>query len=385
MSQEISRRDFLKASLVSALAVSMPGRLLSKENAPRQTPNLGLYIDFGSFVNKDKLALFKEKLLKSGANTAIVDIKAGGMTHVEFEHPLKVNYSEWPEDPQALKDFIGWADSNKIRVVGRMVIMGDKRLLSIHPELALKDSRGGVWLNVHGNPWANPYRPEIAEYNAAIAKAAVEAGVDEVQYDYVRFPSGESDIEHIRHTHYNSEKDRVEAITNIVKAGKKAVGEAGGLLSVDFFGGTAWKESGDMGIGQSVEAVAPYVDSINPMAYLSLYGTLYRGLPASCQEGSACPYEIVYLTTKLTRERLLAINPEASVEPWIQVYRDSRFGNPITIKEFEEQQRGALEGRATGVHAWNTTLNYPDDLYHKYENFTVSDKLDYYEQLQRVK
>ena len=385
MSQELSRRDFLKASFVSALAVSLPGRLLSKETAIGTVPNLGLYIDFGSFVYKDKLALFKEKLLKSGANTAIVDIKGGGMTHVEFEHPLKVKYSEWPEDPQALKDFIGWADSNRIRVVGRMVIMEDKRLLSIHPELALKDSRGGIWFNFQGNPWANPYRSEIADYNAAIAKAAIEAGIDEVQYDYVRFPSGESDVQYIKHTHNNGEKSRVEAITAIVKAGKKAVEEAGGRLSVDFFGGTAWKESGDMGIGQSIEAVAPYVDVLCPMAYPSLYATLFKGLPDACIEGSACPYDIVYLTTKLTRERLLAVNPNASVEPWIQVYRDSRFGNPMTIKEYEEQQRGALEAKATGVYAWNTVLNFPDDLFHKYENYSVSDKPDFYEQLQRVK
>ena len=37
--------------------------------------------------------------------------------------------------------------------------------------------------------WVDPYNEEVRAYNAAIAEEVASLGVDEIQFDYIRFPS----------------------------------------------------------------------------------------------------------------------------------------------------------------------------------------------------
>ena len=53
-------------------------------------------------------------------------------------------------------------------------------------------------------PWLNQYSPGAWKYLIDLAKAAARAGVDEVQFDYVRFPS-EGDLADMRFPHKRAE------------------------------------------------------------------------------------------------------------------------------------------------------------------------------------
>jgi hypothetical protein len=242
--------------------------------------------------------------------------------------------------------------------------MPDQKMLSAYPRFAFKKKDGTMWQGAQG-PWVNPFRLEPAYYNAAIAEAAIGFGIDEINLDYVRFPSGEDDIQQIEHTWPNNFFTRTSALRNYLEIIYTSVKKMGGTLSADFFGGTAWLKNGDMGIGQHIETHGPFIDGLYPMAYPGLNATRWEGLPASCQVGTDCPYEYVYLITKLTRERLAAVNPSASVKTWFQAYPDFRFGRPMALKEYELQQLAAFNAGATGVLAWDTSLVYHQYLYRK--------------------
>ena len=360
--ERINRREFLKE-----FSLLIPGLLLfSKKGRESRDQNvLGLHIPFQKIAEETIIEPFKNLLLNCGANTVVVDIKNEfGLTHIPFDHRYKPWYVSEVENPSLLSKFLNWADVHGIRVIGRLCLMPDQKLLLSYPNFAFKKKDGTIWLGAQG-PWVNPFRLEAAHYNAAIAEAAIDFGIKEINLDYVRFPSGEDDVDQIVHTWPNNFYTRTTALRNYLEIIYAAVKNRGGALSADFFGGTAWLESTDMGIGQHIETQAPFLDGLYPMAYPGLNATRWQGLPASCQVGTDCPYEYVYLITKLTRERLEKVNPSASVKTWFQAYPDYRFGRRMTLKEFELQQLAAFNAGASGVLAWDTSLVYHQYLYRK--------------------
>src|SRR5438034_267972 len=57
------------------------------------------------------------------------------------------------------------------------------------PDLAIKRTDGSIWRTPAGLGWANPYDRRVWKYDVDVAAAAARAGFDEIQFDYVRFPS----------------------------------------------------------------------------------------------------------------------------------------------------------------------------------------------------
>jgi len=74
-------------------------------------------------------------------------------------------------------------------LVGRVVTFEDPALSAGVPELAIRRADGARWLNSAGLGWTNPYDKRVWKYNVDIAEQAAKLGFDEIQFDYVRFPS----------------------------------------------------------------------------------------------------------------------------------------------------------------------------------------------------
>ena len=371
----INRRDFLSFSSIVVLATGLGSSPMGKllEDEPRkgtiQRPHLtlGLFIPFKKINQQDTLENFKDLILSSGANTIVVDIKnEWGFTHIPFEHHFRPKGSYPAENSEALSDLISWCKRYDIYLIGRQVIMSDGKFITAYPQFGLKHKNGGVWRDAMGIPWANPIREEVSDYNATIAQAAASMGIPEIQYDYVRFPSDDSPTQFLIYEMKNTFEQRTKAITHILRQAHTTVNAGGSLFAADVFCYTAWRPFGDMGIGQHLETLGPFIDVLSPMAYPSLFGTK---LPASdpcpngCFPGSAYPYEVVNYTVKHAIERLSVVNPNILIVPWIQAYPDARYQQRMSLVEFEAQQRGAFDGGARGVLAWNPSLKYHPDFY----------------------
>ncbi|MBU4301565.1 MAG: hypothetical protein KKE56_02245 [Actinobacteria bacterium] len=152
-----------------------------------------------------------------------------------------------------------------IYTICRVVTFKDPVLAGARPDLGVKDKYGGPWGK---GQWADPYLKEVWDYNIAVAVAAAKAGFNEIQFDYVRFPSdGNTDT-----CLYPGKDDRspVEVIDGFLAYAREQLAPYNVFISADLFGLTA-SDQGDMGIGQSVKAIAERVDYLSPMVYPSHY------------------------------------------------------------------------------------------------------------------
>lgn len=176
-----------------------------------------------------------------------------------------------------------------IWTIGRMTVMRDNSQVVAHPDWYLfRTDTGAVWRDNHKHAWFDPARPEVQQYTADLAKKIIDIGFDEIQFDYIRFPS-DGDIQHSAYPFYNSklygQKYKVMAgffkyLHDELKTYKPEI-----ILSVDLFGYVA-SRGNDFGVGQRLEDLQDSFDYISFMLYPSHYYSGFymardaeRGLP----------------------------------------------------------------------------------------------------------
>jgi nucleoid-associated protein YgaU/peptidoglycan/xylan/chitin deacetylase (PgdA/CDA1 family) len=268
-----------------------------------------------------------------------------------------------PSDYNEIRDFetmMAWLRARGYYIIARIVVFKDNRLVAERPDLAVKDGRTGQpWRDYNEIGWADPFLPEVWEYNAAIAAAAAQQGFNEIQYDYVRFPT-DGPTEYAQYAQENTPENRQSALNELLILTRQKLRESSARLAVDFFGYTCWRNY-DTGIGQVIESVAPHIDVLCPMLYPSTFGAGLPGFP-QYRNAIAFPYEVVNLSTVRAVERLKKVNPEAVVRPWIQDFPDYRFDKrTYTPEEIQEEMRGAIEGGSEGWMLWDPRVKYTRD------------------------
>ena len=88
-----------------------------------------------------------------------------------------------------------WARSWRLRkergiyTIARIVTFKDRVLAEGKPEWAVHTQSGALYLDGENLPWGDPFLTEVWDYNIGIALEAIDKGFDEVQFDYLRFPS----------------------------------------------------------------------------------------------------------------------------------------------------------------------------------------------------
>jgi len=87
-------------------------------------------------------------------------------------------------------------------------VFKDDLLARSRPDLAVKDRGGRVWHDRERQGWTDPFRPEVWDYNLAVAVEAARLGFDEIQFDYMRFP----DAAGLRYAESSTAGGRVRAI-----------------------------------------------------------------------------------------------------------------------------------------------------------------------------
>jgi hypothetical protein len=223
-------------------------------------------------------------------------------------------------------------------------------LAKSRPQLAIRHKTTGQgWRDVNGIGWLNPYKTEVWDYNVAIAKEVAALGFDEVQFDYVRFPSDGA----LAQTDYgqpSNEASRVAAISGLLTRARDALAPTGVYLAADLFGLTLVAED-DMGIGQRIDAVADAVDYICPMVYPSHYFPGEFGFKSPASK----PYEVVALSLESGNPRLA--KGRAAFRPWLQ---DFNYGLPYTAEMVRVQIRASEEHQTSGWMIWNAGNKYQE-------------------------
>jgi len=231
------------------------------------------------------------------------------------------------------------AHAKGIYLIGRVVTFEDPVLSEQRPDLAIRTSDGSRWLNNAGLGWTNPYDRRVWAYNVDLAVAAAKAGFDEIQFDYVRFPS-DGDISIIRYPGVHSQP-MSWTIPAFVQYARKRLHPLGARVSVDVFGLAA---THDLGIGQVPRRISRYVDAVYPMVYPSHYNPGEYNL----SDPEAVPGQTV--TRSLLDFQTALEGRKARLTPWLQ---DFSLGRTYSLDDVQAQVRAARSLHAHGFLLWN--------------------------------
>ena len=235
-------------------------------------------------------------------------------------------------------------------LVARFVVFPDDELAGYAGgTYALKDAyEGGHWQDERGFRWVSLWHPFVWDYNLDLAEEAVGAGFDEVQFDYIRFPSEEG-AEAAVVPFWPAGTAKEEAITGFVRAAAERLRPLGAPVGADVFGFSCLYEKRNPE-GQDVDAMAPYVDVFYPMAYPSHDGrAFYAGLGLRRR-----PYAIVFKTVTVARNRVELSG--ASVQPFIQGFGAGAAYYDATY--IFDQMLAAEDAGAVGWVVWNADNVY---------------------------
>ncbi len=226
-----------------------------------------------------------------------------------------------------------------VYLIGRIVVFEDPILSNHKPRYAIRTETGGVWQTAGGLGWVNPYDERVWEYVTDLGEAAAEAGFDEIQFDYVRFPT-DGDLSNAVFAGAGH-KSKAKAIANFLKYASSRLKPLGVRVSADVFGLSATR---NMKIGQRPDRIARYLDAIYPMVYPSHFGPGEYNL----DNPNAQPGRTVALAL---RDFDVALRgSKTRLVPWLQ---DFSLGRTYTLADVRDQIQAARDGGVEGFLLWN--------------------------------
>lgn len=307
----------------------------------------GIYIPFGLLALPDKITELLDMVDHTELNAVVVDVKGDrGRLAYQSQMPLAQAVGAFQAGLLDIREFLRQAQARHIYTIARLVQFKDPILAQGRPDLAVKTPSGDLWIDGEGLAWVDPFQREVWDYNIAIAREVAALGFDEIQVDYVRFPSDGS-ISTAHYSRENTSTVRGAIIPAYLAELQSALLPYGVYLSADVFGLTVAAHD-EMGIGQYLEDLVPYLDYLCPMIYPSTWTSGNLGL----QDPSATPYQ----TVRLSSEMALRRSP-VRVRPWLQAYW---YGLP----EMLAQKQAAEDAGAAGWSFWNAAGVYDAALFH---------------------
>lgn len=314
---------------------------------------------------------------KTELNTVVVDIKEDGSLNYESGLEM-VNKSgrvtKYYNPEKVIKKF----HDNGIYVIGRIVVFKDPTLAKNRADLAVKNSKGSLWLENGKTPWANPYNEEVWDYNIAIAKEAVSKGFDEIQFDYVRFPTGKK-------TDFNygaNVPDKAEAINGFLAKAEKEIHEGLGVpVSADVFAIIVESKGDGESIGQRINEVGKDIYCISPMIYPSHYannaskGVMANGVGQKINNITFTkpdlePYKVMYNALLSTKAKISEVpGYKAKVRPYLQAftakYLPNGYYQTYGVQQVREQIKAVYDAGYEEWILWDPSNKYQDGYFDK--------------------
>lgn len=311
-----------------------------------------IYLTADTLARDDKFAALLALADRTEINAMVLDLKdSTGLLLYDSKNPMALQLGA-VKPRFDVHQRLAALKQHGIYAIARVVAMEDPVLATKRPELAIRDSTtGGIWKTVNGVAWVNATKPEVWEYLTSIALEAADLGFDEVQFDYVRFPS-DGNIDAIDLGVPDTLPVRTKAIRDFLTTAHDALNQRGVALSADIFGIAMW-DNNDNGIGQQLEDLAPAVDYLSPMIYPSHFALGSIGFDVPNDH----PYEVILESLKRGGARVA--NAKRILRPWLQ---DFSYGKGIAYgsKEVRAQIQATTDYGASGWLLWNANNDFTE-------------------------
>ncbi|GFE60247.1 putative glycoside hydrolase [Geobacter sp. AOG2] len=289
----------------------------------------------------------------SNLNAVVIDIKdSTGKVGYDSKVPLVAQTGAYEKRIRDLDAILKQCRDKKIYTIARIAVFQDPNLAKARPDLAVGGGGRKIWKDRKGLSWVDPASKDVWDYNLAIAREAAAKGFDEVQFDYVRFPT-DGKLKTMTYPVYKHDVPKHEIIRRFFQYVDQQMKSVDVLTSADIFGLTTMVDD-DMNIGQRIQDVADYVDFVCPMIYPSHYPHGHLGLKNPAEH----PYRVIYDASLRGMRRLEG--KRARMRPWLQ---DFKLGAVYDKKMIVEQIQAARDAKVFGFSMWNARNVYTDAAY----------------------
>ncbi|MFA6339082.1 MAG: putative glycoside hydrolase [Candidatus Paceibacterota bacterium] len=309
----------------------------------------------------------RDKLIKladdTEVNAVVIDIKDyTGTIAFEVNDPELKAYNADSKRIADLDALIKELHEKNIYIIGRIAAFQDPHMVKANPGIAVKRaSDGAIWKDHKGITWIDAGAKENWDYLALIAKESYARGFDEINYDYIRFPS-DGNMNDIAYP-YSKGKVKHVVLAEFFKYITEKVKSYGAYVSVDLFGMTTTNYD-DLNIGQVLEDALPYFDFVAPMVYPSHYPATWNGFKKPAEN----PYEVVKISMTRAAERATEMSVSSTtpqelksqvyplkLRPWLQ---DFNLGATYTPAMVRAQIKATYDSGLNSWMMWNASNVY---------------------------
>lgn len=254
-----------------------------------------------------------------------------------------------------IKSFVEDLHSRGIYVIGRIAVFQDNIYTQKIPESAIQNSvTKKPWKDRKNVSWIDPGYKPTWDYVLNIARLGKSYGFDEINYDYVRYPTETSSAYSLvfNSSGEDTKRDVIEAFFKHINKGMK---EEKLTSSVDIFGLLTTED--DIGIGQNLSIALDNFDYVAPMIYPSHYTSGSLGI----KDPDSHPFETItkvmqdaYDKSELTKHEF------RKIRPWIQ---DFTLKHKYGVKEVSDQLRAVSLHGTKGFMVWSPNNVYTEKAY----------------------
>lgn len=238
-------------------------------------------------------------------NAVIIDIRdyTGGIAF-PTDHPLLKDMVSDECGARDMKAFIERLHEKDIYVIGRVTVFQNPLYTKLHPEHAVQKAGGGVWKDHKGLAFVDVSAQPYWDTVVALAEESYAIGFDEINFDYIRYPS-DGDMKSAVYIKRDG-KTKQELLEEFFKyLNDKLPQEI--VTSADLFG-MVTTNTDDLNIGQVLERALPYFDYVAPMVYPSHYPKGFNGW----NDVNAVPYELMKFVMQSAIDR--TVSPTSVVD-----------------------------------------------------------------------
>lgn len=323
-------------------------------HVPTPEPVKGLYMTACVASVPSWREKLKQLIQSTELNSIVIDIKDYTGT-VSFEKGANCYVPD-------MQQFIDELHKANIYVIGRIAVFQDPHYTAAHPELAVKSkSTGGVWKDRKGLSFIDVGAKPFWDYIVGLANKSYDIGFDEINFDYIRYPS-DGNLEDMNFTWMNASSTKAQTLESFFSylhdhlAGK-------GKVSADIFGMTTVAKD-DMGIGQVLENTLPFFDYVSPMVYPSHFADGTQGYSNPAEH----PYEVVHYSMSEARQRELALDVASGIatttpsklRPWLQ---DFDYRATYDVPQVQAQIKATYDSGLTSWLVWDAANKYTPAAY----------------------
>jgi len=316
-----------------------------KEKVPEKEIH-AIYLTAYSAGSPTKVDKIIASIKGTAINAVVIDIKDYS-GYLSYDSNIAL-VNELDLEQIKIKDIKSVIDKfrqNDIYTIARIAVFQDPALATKRPTWAVQNkSTGQNWKDNKGLSWLDPSNSAVWKYHTEIAREAINIGFNEINLDYVRFPSDGA----ISVMVFPKWKDgtKADVIKSFFTFFAKELMTEPAYTSVDLFGLTT-TVTNDMNIGQVLENATPYFDYVCPMVYPSHYPDGYLGYNNPADH----PYEVIFKAVETANERMATgTPPRAKIRPWIQ---DFDLGATYTASMIKAEIKAIKDAKGFGYLVWD--------------------------------